>query len=65
MRNDLYKVIKTPYLTEKVSSLIGSNNQYAFKVDINLLNPFGLDLNLHEPEGTHTLNAALLNKILN
>jgi large subunit ribosomal protein L23 len=35
MRNDLYKVIKTPYLTEKVSSLIGSNNQYAFKVDIN------------------------------
>ena len=35
MRNDLYKVIKTPYLTEKVSSLMGSNNQYAFKVDIN------------------------------
>ena len=35
MRNDLYKVIKTPYLTEKVSSLIRSNNQYAFKVDIN------------------------------
>ena len=35
MRNDLYKVIKAPYLTEKVSSLIGSNNQYAFKVDIN------------------------------
>jgi len=35
MRNDLYKVFKTPYLTEKVSSLIGSNNQYAFKVDIN------------------------------
>ena len=35
MRNDLYKVIKTPYLTEKVSSLMGSSNQYAFKVDIN------------------------------
>ena len=35
MRNDLYKVIKAPYLTEKVSSLMGSNNQYAFKVDIN------------------------------
>lgn len=39
--------------------------QDAFKVDINLLKPLGLDLNLHEPEGTHTLNAALLNKILN
>ena len=35
MRNDLYKVIKTPYLTEKVSSLMESSNQYAFKVDIN------------------------------
>jgi len=35
VRNDLYKVIKTPYLTEKVSSLMGSINQYAFKVDIN------------------------------
>tara|TARA_X000000368_G_scaffold381234_1_gene337598 strand:+ start:18921 stop:19211 length:291 start_codon:yes stop_codon:yes gene_type:complete len=35
VRNDLYKVIKTPYLTEKVSSLMGSSNQYAFKVDIN------------------------------
>jgi large subunit ribosomal protein L23 len=35
VRNDLYKVIKAPYLTEKVSSLMGSNNQYAFKVDIN------------------------------
>ena len=34
MRNDLYKVIKTPYLTEKVSSLMGSNNQYAFKVSV-------------------------------
>ena len=34
MRNDLYKVIKTPYLTEKVSSLMGSNNQYAFKVRV-------------------------------
>ena len=35
MRNDLYKVIRTPYLTEKISSLMESNNQYAFKVDIN------------------------------
>ena len=35
MINDLYKIIKTPYLTEKVSSLMESNNQYAFKVDIN------------------------------
>jgi len=35
MRKDLYKVIKAPYLTEKVSSLMGSENQYAFKVDIN------------------------------
>ena len=35
MKKDLYKVIKAPYLTEKVSSLMGSENQYAFKVDIN------------------------------
>jgi len=35
MRKDLYKVIKAPYLTEKVSSLMGSENQYAFKVDLN------------------------------
>ena len=38
--------------------------QYAFQVDVNLLNSHGLDINLHEPEGTHTLNAALLNEIL-
>jgi len=35
MQNELYSVIKAPYLTEKVSSMMGSNNQYAFKVDLN------------------------------
>ncbi len=35
MRNELYTIIKAPYLTEKVSSMMGSNNNYAFKVDIN------------------------------
>ena len=35
MKTELYKVIKSPYLTEKVSSLMGEANQYAFKVDIN------------------------------
>ena len=34
MQNELYSVIKAPYLTEKVSSMMGSNNQYAFKVDL-------------------------------
>ena len=34
MRNDLYNIIKSPYLTEKVSSMMESGNQYAFKVDI-------------------------------
>ena len=33
MKTELYKVIKSPYLTEKVSSLMGEANQYAFKVD--------------------------------
>ena len=35
MKAELYSVIKTPYLTEKVSSLMGDSNQYAFKVDVN------------------------------
>ena len=35
MKSELYTVIKSPYLTEKVSSLMGDSNQYAFKVDIN------------------------------
>ena len=35
MKKELYSVIKSPYLTEKVSSLIGESNQYAFKVDLN------------------------------
>jgi len=34
MRNELYTVIKSPYITEKVSSMMGSSNQYAFKVDL-------------------------------
>ena len=33
MKTELYSVIKSPYLTEKVSSLMGEANQYAFKVD--------------------------------
>ena len=35
MKTELYSVIKAPYLTEKISSLMGENNQYAFKVDVN------------------------------
>tara|TARA_Y100001970_G_scaffold252832_1_gene326961 strand:- start:811 stop:1101 length:291 start_codon:yes stop_codon:yes gene_type:complete len=35
MKEELYSVIKSPYLTEKVSSLMGETNQYAFKVDVN------------------------------
>ena len=35
MKTELYSVIKSPYLTEKVSSLMGETNQYAFKVDVN------------------------------
>tara|TARA_B100001013_G_C24489850_1_gene394736 strand:- start:443 stop:733 length:291 start_codon:yes stop_codon:yes gene_type:complete len=34
MNKDDYRTIKSPYLTEKVSSLIQESNQYAFKVDI-------------------------------
>ncbi len=32
MKTELYKVIKAPYLTEKVSALMGDSNQYAFKL---------------------------------
>ena len=35
MKTELYSIIKAPYLTEKVSSLMGESNQYAFKVDVN------------------------------
>ena len=35
MKTELYSVIKSPYLTEKVSSLMGEANQYSFKVDVN------------------------------
>ena len=35
MKTELYSIIKSPYLTEKVSTLMGEGNQYAFKVDIN------------------------------
>ena len=35
MRTELYSIIKSPYLTEKVSTLMGEANQYAFKVDSN------------------------------
>ena len=35
MKKELYSVIKSPYLTEKVSSLMGEGNQYAFKVTSN------------------------------
>lgn len=59
MRNDLYKIIKTPYLTEKVSSLIGSNNQYAFKVDINATK---LQIK-HAVEGYFSVNVESVNVI--
>ena len=35
MKTELYSIIQSPYLTEKVSSLMGNTNQYAFKVDAN------------------------------
>jgi len=35
MKTELYSIIKAPYLTEKVSSIMETSNQYAFKVDIN------------------------------
>tara|TARA_B100000131_G_scaffold279151_1_gene284135 strand:- start:5 stop:295 length:291 start_codon:yes stop_codon:yes gene_type:complete len=35
MKTEFYTIIKSPYLTEKVSSLMGDVNQYAFKVNPN------------------------------
>ena len=35
MKTELFSIIKSPYLTEKASTLMGESNQYAFKVDIN------------------------------
>ena len=35
MKKDIYKTIKAPHLTEKVTNLMNQSNQYAFKVDIN------------------------------
>ena len=35
MKKDLYRTIKAPHLTEKVTNLMNVNNQYAFKVDVN------------------------------
>ena len=35
MKTEHYSIIKSPYLTEKVSSLMEETNQYAFKVDVN------------------------------
>ena len=34
MKKDIYKTIKSPHLTEKVTDLMNQSNQYAFKVDI-------------------------------
>ena len=59
MRKDLYKVIKSPYLTEKVSSLIESENQYAFKVDINATK---LQIK-HAIEGYYSVNVEKINII--
>ena len=35
MKKNLFKLIRSPYLTEKVTQLMQASNQYAFKVDIN------------------------------
>ena len=35
MKKELFKVIKSPHLTEKVSGLMKTVNQYAFRVDKN------------------------------
>ena len=59
MRKDLYKIIKAPYLTEKVSSLMGSENQYAFKVDINATK---LQIK-HAIEGYYSVNVEKINII--
>ena len=34
MNKDLFQIVKSPYLTEKVSDLKQESNQYAFKVDV-------------------------------
>ena len=34
MNKGLFQIVKSPYLTEKVSDLKQESNQYAFKVDI-------------------------------
>ena len=39
MKTELYSIIKSPYLTEKVSTLMGESNQYAFKVDHQYMPP--------------------------
>ena len=54
---------------KKIHIIRPKNDEYytqdAFKVDVNILNQFGLHINRHEPEGTHTLNPKLLGEILN
>ena len=35
MNKNIYKTIKSPHLTEKVTDLMAQSNQYAFKVDVN------------------------------
>ena len=35
MKKEVYSTIKAPHLTEKVTNLMNTNNQYAFKVDVN------------------------------
>ena len=59
MRKDLYQFIKAPYLTEKVSSLMSSENQYAFKVDINATK---LQIK-HAIEGYYSVNVEKINII--
>ena len=34
MRKEAFNTLISPYLTEKVSNLMQTSNQYAFKVDI-------------------------------
>ena len=34
MNKGLFQIVKSPYLTEKVSDLKQESNQYAFKVDV-------------------------------
>ena len=35
MRKEAFHTLISPYLTEKVSNLMQTSNQYAFKVDVN------------------------------